>query len=343
KDQTSTQAPSMARAFQEAGYATAHIGKWHLGGGRDVDDAPQITEYGFDEYLSTYESPDPDPAITATNWIWSKQDSIKRWNRTAYFVDKSIDFIARNQDKPFFLNFWADDVHTPWVPEAFADEKPKVFKSERTFIPVLAELDVQIGRFMAEIKRMGLEENTIVIFTSDNGPDPSFEARRAAGLRGTKNSLYEGGIAMPFIIKYPARIEAGLINESSVICAVDLYPTLCKIAGIKVENRFDGDGEACAKVILGESTKSRKRDLMWDFGRNEYFRQPSNSYDRSPHLAIRSGKWKLLTNADGSSTELYDMVADRKETTNIANQNPKIVKMLSTKVRNWYIDNTTKQ
>ena len=81
--------PSMARAFQSAGYATGHIGKWHMGGGRDVHNAPSIKNYGFDEYISTYESPDPEPAITATNWIWSAKDSVKRWRRTEYFVNKS--------------------------------------------------------------------------------------------------------------------------------------------------------------------------------------------------------------------------------------------------------------
>ncbi len=339
-DYLDAEAPSMARAFQQAGYATAHIGKWHMGGGRDVTEAPQITEYGFDEYLSTYESPDPDPAITATSWIWSKQDSIKRWNRTAYFVDKSLEFIAKNQDKPLFLNLWPDDMHTPWVPEGFENEKAKVKESERAFVPVLAELDVQIGRFIEGLAKLGVEENTIVIFTSDNGPSPSFEARRAAALRGTKNSLYEGGINMPFIVKYPARIEGGVVDESSVLSSVDLYPSLCKIAGIEAENHFDGDGEDLSKVLLGESAKARKGDLMWDFGRNNYYNQPADSYHSSPHLAIRSGDWKLLTNYNGTTAELYNIATDRFETKDVASQNPKIVKKLSEKVRRWFDENT---
>ncbi|MCF0197424.1 MAG: sulfatase-like hydrolase/transferase, partial [Bacteroidaceae bacterium] len=170
-------APSMARAFQQAGYATAHIGKWHLGGGRDVTDAPLLTNYGYDYYLSTYESPDPDPVITSTRWIWAATDSVKRWDRTAYFVDKSLEWISQHRDSAFFLNLWPDDMHTPWVPEAYADLRDR-WEREDAFVPVLQEMDKQLGRFLDELDRMGLADNTIIIFTSDNGPAPSFEQRR---------------------------------------------------------------------------------------------------------------------------------------------------------------------
>ena len=82
-----------------------------MGGGRDVHNAPSIKNYGFDEYISTYESPDPEPAITATKWIWSDKDSVKRWRRTEYFVDKSIEFVKKHKGEPFFLNLWPDDMH----------------------------------------------------------------------------------------------------------------------------------------------------------------------------------------------------------------------------------------
>ena len=97
-------------------------------------------------------------------------------------------------------------MHTPWVPE-FKQKDNKSWNTEETFIPVLAEMDKQIGRFIKALDELGLSENTIVIFTSDNGPAPSFQSARAAYLRGTKNSLYEGGIRMPFLIKYPKKIK----------------------------------------------------------------------------------------------------------------------------------------
>ncbi len=337
-DYLDAKAQSMARAFQSAGYATAHIGKWHMGGGRDVDDAPSIKDYGFDEYISTWESPDPDPIITAGNSTWSPKDSVKRWERTRYFVDKSIDFAKRNSDKPFFLNVWLNDMHTPWVPQNLADAAKSDWVTEPAFKPVLREMDKQLGRFIGALDEMGLSENTIVIFSSDNGPSPSFESLRSAKLRGTKNSLYEGGIRMPFIVKYPKAIKAGRINESSVVCAVDLYPSLCSMAGIATEPNYKGDGQDYSDVLLGKKETIRESDLMWDFGRNSEFKFPDNPYDKSPHLAIRRGKWKLLTNGDGSDVQLYDMDKDKFETKNIATSQPELVKELTAKVCLWYKD-----
>ena len=291
-------APSIARAFQQAGYATAHIGKWHLGGGRDVTDAPGFENYGYDEHVSTYESPDPDPIITSTKWIWAATDSVKRWNRTAYFVDKSLEFIRKQNGKPFFLNLWPDDMHTPWVPEAFADMRDSWEKED-------------------------------AYFTSDNGPAPSFMQRRTLGMRGAKNSLYEGGINMPFIIRYPAKIKAGERNETTILSAMDLYPSLCKMAGIPVEKGYKSRGEDMSRQLLGKSGKSRSTDLMWDFGRNQSFNFPGRKENRSPHLAIRRGKWKLLCNDNCTDLELYDLEADRNETTNLADQNPRLARKLA--------------
>ena len=228
-------------------------------------------------------------------------------------------------------------MHTPWVPEG-KQKKKKEWKSEETFIPVLAEMDKQIGRFINALDELGLSENTIVIFTSDNGPDPSFESARSAYLRGMKNSLYEGGIRMPFIIKYPKKIKAGQVNRYSVLSAVDLYPSLCAIADIDVEKGYRGDGQNYVKVLLGKSEAKRKTDLMWDFGRNEAFNKPSDPYDRSPHLAIRSGKWKLLVNGDGSDVRLYDMERDKYEKNDIASEYPDVAGKLSKKVCRWFAE-----
>lgn len=171
RDFLNPSAPTIAKAFKGAGYATGHFGKWHMGGGRDVKNAPSIKEYGFDEWSSTYESPDPDPLLTSTNWIWAASDSVKRWNRTAYFVDKTIAFLEKNKGTPCFVNLWPDDMHTPWVP--YADSKKEEFDSEPNFTDVLRDYDIQIGRLLKLLKEKGLDKNTIVVFTSDNGPAPT--------------------------------------------------------------------------------------------------------------------------------------------------------------------------
>lgn len=353
RDYLESNVPSMPRAFKNAGYMTAHIGKWHLGGGRDVDNAPSIKEYGYDEYLSTYESPDPDPKITASNWIWSPEDEIKRWDRTRYFVDNALKFIDNvGDDEPFFINLWLDDMHTPWVPnkkyyppknkkqnKEGVKQNKQMVKSEPAFELVLTELDNQIGRFMDELNKRELTENTIVIFTSDNGPSPGFRGKRTTWLRGTKNCLYEGGIRMPFIVRYPNCIEAGQLNNDFVLSAVDLYPTLCGLAGISTETIFDGDGGDYKAVFYGDSSVKRNEDLMWDFGRNSSFNSPENKNDKSPHLAIRRGDWKLLVNSDGSDIQLYNLLEDVVESKNLAGENNQLVKTLSEKVILWYNSN----
>jgi arylsulfatase A-like enzyme len=327
-------APSVARQLKTAGYATAHFGKWHMGGGRDVDNAPGIRQYGFDEYASTWESPDPDPLLTSTDWIWAKSDSVKRWNRTAYFVDKTLDFLKRNPGKPCYINLWPDDVHTPWVAdETTLNEFPNGTEKPREFKAVLAELDVQIGRLMAGLKALGVDDNTLVVFTSDNGALPTFQGNRSATFRGSKLSLYEGGIRMPFIVRYPARVPKGNVDNQSVLSAVDLLPTFVSLAGKKVSNS-SADGENKATVLLGKPNV-RKTPLFWEYGRNNVsFRYPAGR-DKSPNLAMRQGNWKLLINADGTGAELYNLTNDPSEQTDVAGQHAKLVSDMKTRLLAW--------
>ena len=330
-------APSIAKVLKAAGYTTGHFGKWHMGGGRDIKNAPEFKLYGFDEHASTYESPEPDPALTATDWIWSDVDSVPRWNRTAYFVDKTLDFLRRHKGTPCFVNLWPDDMHTPWVPEENRRQEgkfPMNPNEEAAFKGVLAEFDKQMGRLFDGLEELGIAENTLIIFTSDNGPLPSFKGSRSGGLRGTKLSLYEGGIRMPFIVRWPGRVPAGATDSVSVLNSTDLFPTLSSIASAEVPANYKGDGENRVQVLMGHPAP-RKMDMYWEYGRNDYaFNYPKGS-DRSPNMAIRSGKWKLLMDYRSDRVELYDMVADRYETTDVAESHPKIVDELRTKLYTW--------
>ena len=330
-------APSIARTLKAAGYATGHFGKWHMGGGRDVTNAPPFPEYGFDEHASTYESPDPDPTITATNWIWSAQDKVKRWDRTAYFVDKTLDFMRRHKGQPCFVNLWPDDVHTPWVPAGTDIEHRNhdLDNSQPNFKAVLAEYDKQVGRLMAGLKELGVEDNTILIFASDNGPLPTFQGKRAGGFRGSKISLYEGGSREPFILRWPGHIPAGRVDDTTVISGVDLFPMVCSLTGITLPSDAKFDGEDLSQSFFGKE-QTRTRPLFWEYGRNNIgFDFPRIPRDRSPNVSMREGKWKLLINADGTGVELYDLETDHSESHNLADKYPDVTKRLSEAALQW--------
>jgi arylsulfatase A-like enzyme len=330
------QAPSLARTLKAAGYATGHFGKWHMGGGRDVTNAPAFREYGFDEHAGTYESPEPHPDITATNWIWSPQDKAKRWDRTAFFVDQTLDFLRRHKGQACFVNLWPDDVHTPWVPsgERLA-EHPNGPEQQRKFRAVLDEYDRQFGRFFTGLKELGLDENSLVIFTSDNGALPTFNGRRSAPFRGSKLSLYEGGIRMPFIVRWPGRVPPGRVDGQSVIGAVDLFPSLCAIANVPPPKGAHLNGEDLSALLLGKRTARRREPLFWEYGRNEESFAYPEGKDRSPNVAVREGQWKLLINANGSGPELYDLGKDVAEENNLAEKESAVVKRLSRAALDW--------
>lgn len=307
-------------------------------GGRDVTDAPNFDQYGFDEWAGTYESPDPDPAITATDWIWSEKDSIKRWDRTAYFVDKTLAFLKENRNRPCFVNLWTDDMHTPWVlGKGHQEQEPRKPQDEQSFTKVLKEFDKQMGRLLTGLKEIGVDKNTILIFTSDNGPLPNFRQDRSAKLRGSKLSLYEGGIRMPFLIRWPDRITAGAVDSTTILYALDLFPTLANLAGAPIPGQSELDGEDLSAVWLGEhSGVKRAGALKWGYGRNDaYFSFPKGR-NRSSALALRDRNWKFLMNPDGSGIELYDLSSDVGERQNLATEKPKLVEAFTEELLSWW-------
>ncbi|MCG8528572.1 MAG: sulfatase-like hydrolase/transferase [Opitutales bacterium] len=333
-------APSLARTLKTVGYQTAHIGKWHMGGGRDVT-APSIAEYGFDEFWSTWESPNADPLLTSTNWIWGPEDVVKRWDRTSYFVDRTLEFLKKNRDKPCYINLWPDDVHSPWLssPAELEADKRGYFTLEN-LVSVIVEMDVQIGRLIQGLKVLGIDENTLILFTSDNGPAPTFDRSRTNGMRGAKNSLYEGGINMPFVAYWPGTIEAGQSDEASVISAVDLFPTLCSLAGASLPESFEFDGEDVTEALIGEVVYKRERKVFFEYGRkNPKYSIPKIEDEVSPVLAVIDGDWKCLTSFDGSELELYNLASDPNETQNLADEYQTLAEQLKQEMLNWFAKN----
>ena len=326
-DWLDTQAPSLARTLQQAGYATAHIGKWHMGGGRDVTNAPWPKAYGFDESWTTWEGMGPS--------IEADFPNIKAYQRTEKFVNKAMDFITRHKDKPFYINIWPNEVHDPHIPDPeFKSKWEHSLPGEAQFNAVLDKYDAQLGRLLDFLKAEKLADNTIIIFSSDNGPNPTFkDHRRTGGLRGMKWSLYEGGTRMPFIVRWPGKIPAGTVDTTTICGAVDLLPTVCALAGAALPKDATFDGEDLSASWRGTPVVRRK-PLFWEYGRNQKFLQPGKE-DRSPNVAIRDGKWKLLINDDGTRMELYDLEVDAKETTNLAEKHSDIAKKLSEQTLSW--------
>ncbi|HWN96043.1 MAG TPA: sulfatase-like hydrolase/transferase [Methylomirabilota bacterium] len=335
-DFLATNAPALPRVLKAAGYATAHIGKWHLGGGRDVTNAPPFSAYGYDVGFGTYESPEPHPELTATNWIWSPRDKVPRWERTRWMVDRTLEFLRTHPGQPCFVNLWLDDVHTPWVPSRdVQDDRALRGDTRANLRPVLTEMDRELGRLLATLRRDGIASNTLVLFLGDNGPLPTFRQERTAGLRGSKLSLYEGGIREPLIAWWPGRVPAGRVDTNTVLSAVDFFPTLVRLARGTMARDAQTDGEDVSAALFGKALV-RTRPLFWEYGRNtNAFAFPGIAQNRSPNVAVRDGHWKLLIQADGTGAELYEILRDPNETQNVSDAYRDVARRLAKAALDW--------
>ena len=333
-------AATLPRLLKEAGYATAHVGKWHLG--RPPRGGEGLAAYGFDETL--WLDARSDMAGEDVN-LWAVPN---RPRASRVLVDSMIEVLqrAKTAGKPFFAQLWLNDPHAPLAPSAdqmkpFHRMEPAGFTSpHEVYAATVTEMDRQIGRVLDQLDALGLAQNTIVIFSSDNGPE-DIEINNATWsgvgstgpLRGRKRSLYEGGIRLPFIVRWPQAVPAGQVNNLTVVSGADLLPTLCELAGAPVPDavKVTLRGQSMAAAWRGDKTFQRTTPLMWEWR----FRIVNHPWNRSPMLAIREGKWKLLLNPDRSRVELYDIPADVLEQNNLAEQHPDVVARLSEKALAW--------
>lgn len=342
-------APMLARMLQDSGYATGHFGKWHMGGQRDVGDAPLITEYGFDASLTNFEGLGPrvlaikdayDGKPTTKHTLGSdklgrgKINYVDRSLVTQSFATAAINFVKQSaaDGKPFYINVWPDDVHSPFFPP----ETRRGDGSKRTlYHGVLDTMDEQLGILFDLIRNNEkLRDNTLVILCSDNGPEQG--AGTANPYRGFKTHLYEGGIRSPLIAWGPGLLDeksAGTFNRDSVFSAIDLAPSLLELAGVTPDADDNFDGEALGGTLTGTSHESRKKPL--------YFRRPPDrdAYygdNDLPDLAMRDGNWKLLCEYDGSDAELFDLAVDPSETKNAAGDHAATVERLTKQLVAWH-------
>jgi hypothetical protein len=337
--------------LKAAGYATAHFGKWHMGGGRDVDDAPLPQAYGFDESLVSFEG--------LGDRIISNQGGMerarvlghgrvipcKRWEKMQIQTDRTIDFIKRHQDEPFYVRLFPNDVHDRHDPIPGSADKFKAVSDDpfvRDFLAVLEEMDREIGRVVSTIDELGLGRKTLILFTSDNGPTDwprKYETGPPAGFtgpyRGRKWSLFEGGIRMPFIARWTGTIPAGVEDNTSVISAIDLSPTMCHFAGVPVEDELDGVD--CSAVLLGKPSP-RSNPVFWQYGHPHAILKGGKPEHQSPTFAMREGQWKFLVNPDGSEAQLFDLRADPGERNNLFTTEPERVSTMAGQMSAWADD-----
>lgn len=340
-------APMLARQLSAAGYATGHFGKWHMGGQRDVGDAPLITRYGFDASLTNFEGLGPRvlPLCDAFDGKPTRRHDLGsaslghgpiRWEDrsvvTAAFVEDALDFIdeAAAEKRPFFVNLWPDDVHSPFFPpEVLRDETDG--SKRALYYAVLEAMDEQLAPLFDRIRDdASLRENTLIVLCSDNGHEPG--AGSSDPLRGAKTWLYEGGIRSPLIVWGPGLIDqdaVGTVNTESVFAAIDLNRSLHEIASVEPAAKLDG--ENLAATLLGKAKASREAPLFW---RRPPDRPGENGED-NPDLAMRDGRWKLLVNYDGSSSQLYDLEADPTESKNLADSKPELVAEMQSELEAW--------
>ena len=344
--------PTIADRLKKVGYTTGHFGKWHMGGQRDVGDAPLITEYGFDSSLTNFEGLGPRvlPLNDAFNGKPAKKHDLGsaglgngsiRWaNRSAItgeFVAGAIRFIeqAQSNGKPFYLNLWPDDVHSPFFPpKSLRDSTDQSKRS--LYYAVLQAMDQQLGLLLDHVRNdEALRRNTLIVVASDNGHEDG--AGMSEPFRGGKTWLYEGGIRSPLIVWGPglvAKEKTGSINAESVLCALDLNRSLTAIGEASIENGATCDGEDLSALLLGRSATGRQAPIFWRRPPD----RPGTVEQDNPDLAVREGKWKLLINYDRTTPQLYDLQADQSETRNVASQHSDVTARLTELVFRWNSD-----
>jgi len=324
-------APMLPRLLKQAGYRTGHFGKWHLTN-RETHGAPRPEAYGYDE---------------AKVFNGGAEWPVAAVNATA---DDAAAFITASAGKPFFVNVWLHESHTPHVPSPESLEHWKALdERQRVYAAVITDGDAAVGKILAALRAAGVEQNTLVMFSSDNGPESTGRGNPAAmqdttaavsgydtscsvgetgGLRGRKRSLFEGGVRVPFIVRWPGHAPAGLKNDTTVFTAVDLLPTLCAVARVALPADYRGDGENLLAALEGKLVK-RTRPIHWQW------RGSAGGPDLWPRLAIRDGDWKLLLDPAADRAELYRLSDDRGERKDVAAEHKDVVARLSAMAVEW--------
>lgn len=299
---------TVAEILSEAGYATAHIGKWHLGGRNALP-----VDQGFDTNQGGHVQGQPpsyfDPYNPRTRGglpgLPPREEGEHLTDREA---DEAIRFIRENRERPFFLNLWHHAVHPPIQGRPDLVAKHADLGERRARYAAMVEgVDESVGALLDVLDELALSDNTLVLFTSDNGGWT--QVTENAPLRGGKGGPYEGGLRVPQIIRWTGRISPAVLQEP--VTSVDLLPTILDAAGIR-SSASEIDGTSLLPLLAGDAPSPSRPALHWHY--------PHYWQNESPYSVIRKGRYKLIRRYEGTHVELYDLSEDLGEQNDLSGE-----------------------
>lgn len=321
---------TLPQRLKAAGYTTCLSGKWHLNSRFDGRE-PTPGDFGFDHWFATQNNTQhQDPRNFVRD---GKRAGPLKGHASTLVVDEAIRFIEGAGERPFavFVTFHAphEQVATPAAYTSMYADVPD--PTTREYYGSISLVDHEVGRLLAVLDTRGLRDRTLVLFTSDNGPEGlrrypnAIHSHGSAGpLRGMKLSMYEGGLRVPGIVRWPGRVKPGGTCDEPVVF-YDVLPTLCAVAGVSPETRTDGVN---VLPLLDGRPVERPVPLHWQY----------DIAQGGPwRIALRRGPWKLLADADRTHFALYDLSADIAEKHDRAGDHPEIVKQLGTELERLYL------
>ncbi len=322
---------TLAEQFKSAGYATASIGKWHLTPGlKDGDEAYYPDKHGFDVNIGGYHRGQP-PRYVSPYGIPTLKDGPAGEFLSDREAKEAVGFIKANKDKPFFIYLPHYAVHQPIAGKpdvvakfkAKAAQTPDLRQKNATYAALVTSVDEALGTIRAALKELKLEDDTIIVFTTDNGG--LLPTTDNAPLRAGKGSAYEGGVRVPLIVYWPGVTKPGTVEATPAV-SVDLYPTLLEMTGVKpLQSLVDGVSLA---PLLKTGAKPDREAIFWHYPHYH----PGGA---TPYSAIRSGDYRLVHFYEDGRDELYDLAQDIGETKDLAAAQPERAKALRTRLDAW--------
>ena len=310
---------TLPKLLQSTGYATCHSGKWHLNGLFNQAGQPQPNDHGYDWWMATQNNAAPSHE-NPVNFVRNGQPVGPLSGYSAPLaVDQAIDWLKlhRDRQRPFFLAVWTHEPHYPIKSDPrFKALYPQLADQvQREYYANVTQLDFAFGQLMGALDELGLTDQTLVCFTSDNGPEGDGITTpgrgSTGGLRGRKRDLHEGGIRVPGLVRWPGRISGGASCDLPIIGS-DLVPTLLAAAGVPAPNDRVIDGVNLLPILSGQTTSvERTQPMFWRL-----------HMAPNAKLAMRVGDWKILADAQLSRFELYNLSSDPTESIDLVGAKP---------------------